>query len=267
MAKKYYVVWEGKRPGIYDSWQKCQTQINGYAGAKFKSYKTRTDAEFAFANPVVAQKEINAKKKTIYYVVWKGFKPGIYTSWKDTQAQIVGASHPKFKSFGSKIMAEKAFDEGPEKYAGRSFKKVKDFSQDEFDKIGEPDLMTISVDAASNAKTGVWEYRGVITESGTEIFRVGPYPEGSNNIGEFLALVHGLAYLKKSRSDIPVYTDSRIAMGWVRSKNARPKKAGAKSKELIARAEKWLNENDWNNPILKWETKAWGEIPADFGRK
>jgi ribonuclease HI len=37
--------------------------------------------------------------------------------------------------------------------------------------------------------------------------------------------------------------------------------------ELIKRAENWLKENSFRNPILKWETKAWGEIPADFGRK
>jgi ribonuclease HI len=37
--------------------------------------------------------------------------------------------------------------------------------------------------------------------------------------------------------------------------------------EMVRRAEKWLKENTYKNPILKWETKAWGEIPADFGRK
>jgi ribonuclease HI len=37
--------------------------------------------------------------------------------------------------------------------------------------------------------------------------------------------------------------------------------------ELIGRAIKWLNENTYSNKILKWETKAWGENPADFGRK
>ena len=37
--------------------------------------------------------------------------------------------------------------------------------------------------------------------------------------------------------------------------------------DLIQRAEKWLNENDYSTKILKWETEVWGEIPADFGRK
>jgi ribonuclease HI len=35
----------------------------------------------------------------------------------------------------------------------------------------------------------------------------------------------------------------------------------------MERAEKWLLSNEFSNEILKWETKAWGEIPADFGRK
>lgn len=37
--------------------------------------------------------------------------------------------------------------------------------------------------------------------------------------------------------------------------------------DLIERAEAWLNANTWQNPILKWDTENWGEIPADFGRK
>ena len=36
---------------------------------------------------------------------------------------------------------------------------------------------------------------------------------------------------------------------------------------LIARAERWLQTHTYTNPIIKWETERWGEIPADFGRK
>ena len=263
--KKYYVVWEGHTPGVYHSWAECQRQTNGYPNAKYRSFENLGEAERAFANPEnVAPKK---KKKTMYYVVWKGIRPGIYTDWDDARAQIEGATKPKYKAFGSKTLAEQAYKDGPEKYEGRGFKKTKDLSPEELEKIGMPNPETISVDAASNAKTGVFEYRGVITDSGTEIFRVGPFKDGSNNIGEFLALVHALAYLKKNRSDLPIYSDSRIAMGWVKNKKARPKKAGVKARHLIARAEKWLKENEYKNPIWKWHTKVWGEIPADFGRK
>ena len=116
------------------------------------------------------------------------------------------------------------------------------------------------------------EYRGVLTHNKKEIFIKGPYNKGTNNIGEFLALVHGIALLKsKNKEDIPIYSDSKIAMSWVKKKQCRTNIVfDASNKdllELIKRAENWLKENTFKNPILKWETKAWGEIPADFGRK
>ena len=115
------------------------------------------------------------------------------------------------------------------------------------------------------------EYRGVDTQTGKLLFHKGPYERGTNNIGEFLALVHGLAHLKKEGSDRIIYSDSRIAMGWVRKKKCGTKLAPHSSNkilfELIARAESWLKDNTYKTPVVKWETKAWGEIPADFGRK
>jgi len=263
--KKYYVVWEGHKPGVYDSWTECQRQVSGYKNANFKSFESKEQAIKAFENPESVVEEPNGK--TLYYVVWRGKKPGIYRSWRETQAQIQGAIKPKFKSFGSKDLAEKAFEEGPENYEGRSFKKARDLSPEEKEKIGDPILLSLSVDAACNAKTGEFEYQGVITESGTQVFHVGPYQDGTNNIGEFLALVHALAWLKKNRSDLPIYSDSKYAMAWVRKKKANSKVRNAKTLSLLSRAEKWLNENEWPNEILKWETKAWGDIPADFNRK
>jgi ribonuclease HI len=116
------------------------------------------------------------------------------------------------------------------------------------------------------------EYRGVLTHNKQEIFLKGPFKRGTNNIGEFLALVHGIALLKsKNKEEIPIYSDSRIAMSWIKQKRCKTNLTfDASNKdllELIKRAENWLKENTFKNPILKWETKAWGEIPADFGRK
>jgi len=116
------------------------------------------------------------------------------------------------------------------------------------------------------------EYRGVWIDDGTELFHFGPAPIGTNNIGEFLAIVHALAWLKNTGDGTTaVYTDSRNAMKWVRQKKAATTLVrNAKTADLwgmIRRAEKWLGENTWTNPILKWETESWGEIPADFGRK
>jgi ribonuclease HI len=115
------------------------------------------------------------------------------------------------------------------------------------------------------------EYRGVYTKTGEEVFRQGPFKEGTNNIGEFLALVHGLALLKQKNSPLPVYTDSKTALAWIKTKKAKTKleknELNAALFDLISRAEKWLVENEYTTQILKWETTAWGEIPADFGRK
>jgi len=103
------------------------------------------------------------------------------------------------------------------------------------------------------------------------LFKQEPYQQGTNNVGEFLALVHGLAFLKQKKSDKILYSDSRIAIGWVRKKKCNTKlernKKNEQLFELITRAEAWLKSNRYNTPIVKWETAAWGEIPADFGRK
>ncbi len=48
MAKKYYVVWEGRETGIFTSWDTCKKHIDKFAGARYKSYKTREEAESAF---------------------------------------------------------------------------------------------------------------------------------------------------------------------------------------------------------------------------
>ena len=138
--------------------------------------------------------------------------------------------------------------------------------------IWTPNLESISVDAACSGNPGKMEYRGVLTHNKQQIFIKGPFKKGTNNIGEFLALVHGIALLKsKNKEDIPIYSDSKIAMSWVKQKRCKTNMHfDASNKdllELIKRAEKWLKENTYKNPILKWETKAWGEIPADFGRK
>ena len=94
---------------------------------------------------------------------------------------------------------------------------------------------------------------------------------GTNNIGEFLAIVHGLALLKQKGFDMPIYSDSVNAINWIKQKKCKTKlPRDAKTEELfclIERAEKWLRENTYTTRILKWETKQWGEIPADFGRK
>ena len=216
-------------------------------------------------------------KKQKFYAVWHGNPPGLYNSWEACQKAIKGISGAQYKSYASRAEAQRALDgsykaavEAGKKQNPRSHGKS-ELSSAERTRIGEPNLYSIAVDAASSGNPGRMEYRGVDPQTGKVLFHKGPFERGTNNIGEFLALVHGLAHLKKEGSDRVIYTDSRIAMGWVRKKKCGTKLAPHSSNkilfELIARAESWLKDNTYKTPVVKWETKAWGEIPADFGRK
>jgi ribonuclease HI len=209
------------------------------------------------------------KKK--FYVVWQGHKTGIFSSWNVCKKNIDGFQGAQYKAFADKNEAEIAFSKNYADYKGIDTKK-KTLSAVEKKQYGSPILESISVDAACSGNPGKMEYRGVLTHNKKQIFIKGPYKKGTNNIGEFLALVHGLALLKSKKMDVlPIYSDSRIAMSWVQKKQCRTNLVFDPSNkdllDLIKRAENWLKENTFKNPILKWETKAWGEIPADFGRK
>ncbi len=206
---KYFVVWDGKEPGIYNSWDKCKMQIHGYANAKYMGFVTEAEAKLALLSPY----------------------------WD--------------------YIGKKATKKAP--------------SDIDIKKYGLPIKESLAVDAACSGNPGTMEYRGVYTKTGEEVFRQGPFKQGTNNIGEFLALVHGLALLKQTNQSMPIYTDSVTAMGWVKQRKSNSKlKQSAENKlifDLIVRAEQWLADNQPDTKILKWETTAWGEIPADFGRK
>ncbi len=207
--KKFYVVWKGARPGIYETWEDCRSQVAGFPGAAYQSFPTREAATLAFQKPAPAHKR--------------------------------GTGAPTARP----------------KPAGRVPR-----SQIRLD--------SISVDAACSGNPGVMEYQGVDTRTGNRLFHQ-RFDLGTNNIGEFLAIVHALALLQQQGSDLPIYTDSKNAMLWVRKKACKttlPRQAGTERLfQMIDRAEQWLHAHTWSNPILKWETESWGEIPADFGRK
>lgn len=209
-------------------------------------------------------------KKEKFYTVWKGKRPGIYTSWDDCKAAIKGHKGAQYKSFPSFAEAKKAYNGEYADYKGKKTGRSV-LSKAQLLKIGVPNFHSISVDAASSGNPGIMEYRGVDTKTGKELFKQGPFEQGTNNIGEFLALVHGLAYLKQRNSDRIIYSDSRTAMSWVRKKTCNSKlKETPKNKavfDMVRRALAWLKTNTYGTQIVKWETKAWGEIPADFGRK
>lgn len=203
-----------------------------------------------------------------YYVVWKGNEPGVYNTWKECERQIRNFDGALYKSFYDKCLAEKAFLGDPNSYIGKDFGKMTEAEKAAF---GKPIPNSLCVDAACSGNPGIMEYRGVDTMSGAELFRMGKFPHATVNIGEFLAIVHGLAFLAERDLDWPVYTDSRTAMKWVRDKRINTKlerlSVNEKMFVLVDRALRWLQTHDYTNRIIKWETAAWGEIPADFGRK
>lgn len=135
----------------------------------------------------------------------------------------------------------------------------------------KPILDSICVDASTIENPGVTEYRGVDTKTGKVIFQH-KYDEATNNIGEFLAIVHALALYKKQGKELKViYSDSMNAISWVKQKKCKTKyeknEDNAKLFDDIQRAVAWLKNNQYDTKILKWNTVAWGEIPADYGRK
>jgi len=206
-----------------------------------------------------------AKKN--FYTVWNGVVPGVYKTWAECKAQVEGYEGAIYKSFPTLEEAEKAFNESPWLHVGKNAEKKKI----DINSISEIIKDSLSVDAACSGNPGLMEYRGVYVKTGEEVFRQGPYEYGTNNIGEFLALVHGLALLKQKGYNIPVYSDSRNAIKWVKEKKCKTKLERVPENEslfyMIERAEKWLRENTYTTPVIKWETDRWGEIPADFGRK
>ncbi|GGD98015.1 ribonuclease H [Paenibacillus nasutitermitis] len=215
MAKqKFYVVWAGRKPGIYTSWTECQQQINGFTDAKYKSYETRASAEDAYR-----------------------------AGWKKHWGQGKTSGAGKSPSSASKAA-----------YSGE-----------------EIDYNSISVDVGTSGNPGPVEYKGVDTQTGEVIFSYGPIKRGTNNLGEFLAIVHGLAYLQKLGSRKVVYSDSVNAIKWVKQKAVSSTLARDESTKeiwtLVDRAVEWLKTNSYENKVVKWQTKQWGEIKADYGRK
>jgi ribonuclease HI len=204
------------------------------------------------------------KKK--YYVVWNGHRPGVYSSWDACRKQVEGVKGARYKGFPDLQTANAAFEMGLEK-----FKNSSPIELSVAKGSNPPVGSSIAVDAACSGNPGKMEYRGVFTETNTELFHSKVYDSGTNNIGEFLAIVHALAWQQQNKLELPVYSDSVNAISWVKAGKARTKLVqSTKNKELfehIARAEKWLKDNAIHVPLLKWKTDSWGEIPADFGRK
>lgn len=210
--RKFYVVWEGRAPGVYDSWEECEAQVTGYPGARYKGFGSQADAVAAFRGDDKSQLDI---------------------------IRAIGAHRPDIINYSA-------------------FPEIR--------------LDAIAVDGACAKNPGPMEYRGVMVATGEEVFHIGPLDGGTNNIGEYIAIIHA-ASLFKRRGDTttPIYSDSRTALSWIRrgrsNTTIKPDSHNSRVIELLRRADAWLASNRIANPIIKWDTDRWGEIPADFGRK
>jgi len=207
-----------------------------------------------------------------YYTVFKGREIGIFTSWAECEEQVKGFSGALYKSFKSREEAEEALG-----LTARALffqvepKEVKWKTQNKDLLANNFIINSVCVDASCIGNPGDVEYRGMCTATRKVLFHKRPMANGTNNLGEFLAIVHGLAYLKNQGISLPIYSDSETAILWVKNKKVRTKLTQNDSNkeifDLVERGLKWLENNEYKNPILKWNTACWGEIPADFGRK
>ncbi len=211
-----------------------------------------------------------SKKKNNFFVVWDGLEPGIYSTWEECKRQTHQYPEAKYKAFPTMAAAREAFLSPYWDFVGKNA-KAKLPTEEQIQKVGLPIQESIAVDAACSGNPGKMEYKGVYVKTGEVLFQQGPFGEGTNNVGEFLAIVHGLAFLKQRGSELPLYTDSRTAMAWIKAKKTKTlleeTSANKPIFELLKRAENWLATQSYTTQILKWETEVWGEIPADFGRK
>lgn len=228
MAKKqkYYVVWQGKQPGIYTDWDACREQVQGVQGAQYKGFDTLAEAEAAIKLPYSASVTVTPPERSTNSTTGK---TGILFIDNDGMTAIRPDAQPPL-----------------------------------------PVLDALAVDAACSGNPGIMEYQGIYIPTRTRVFHY-QAPKGTNNIGEFLAIVHGLSYMKKHHLNQIIYSDSVNAMSWVRQKVCKSKlpddASTAELWDFVHRAENWLRTNTYTTEIRKWDTDRWGEIPADFGRK
>lgn len=219
---KYYVVFIGYNPGVYDNWDEAKKQTEGFPGSICKAYSTSEEATIAYRN--------------------------------------FSASEDRNELF--RLISNKTIEKNDSKE-----KELPSL----FSKFPEIDADAWATDASCLGNPGKMEYRGVELKSGKEIFRIGPFQDATNNIGEYLALVHAMALMTNKGEYHNIYTDSVTAMSWVRNRRVKTQlKSTEKNKkvfELMARASVWVNTHNFPGKIMKWQTERWGEIPADFGRK
>ncbi len=197
-----------------------------------------------------------------YYVVWKGRRPGVYTTWAECAAQVQGYPDARFKAFPTREMAERAFRLGP---------KAAEMPMWTLAQPG-PQVPSIAVDAAASQARGAVLYQGVLLlpKGNTQRLFQERLRHGTVPIGEFVALVRGLQWLEEHHRNLPLYTDSQTAWQWFQKggpKETTLSRLPLETQERVRQLLTWLREHPGPWDVRLWETRQWGENPADFGRK
>lgn len=239
-SKKFYVVWAGHQTGVFDNWEDAKLAVTGFPGARYKAFPTPEEAATAYRSGTAEE-----DRKDLGKLLRKA---------SDSQKSAL----PKSDT----VLRAQARD-----------KQISEAREDEglYSRFPEIDRNGWAVDASCLGNPGIMEYQGVDLASGKTIFRVGPFRQATNNIGEYLAIIHALALMEKLGEYHTLYSDSKIAQGWVRKGRCNtkitPTEENRPVRDLIMRGDHWLATHALRTPIIKWDTDRWGEIPADFGRK
>ena len=217
---KYYVVFRGHNPGVYDNWDEVKEQTNGFPGALFKGYNSSQEATEAYRNFTGSE-----DRDELFRLI-----------------SSVGDNYQSLKENDTQLLNNPEIDKN-----------------------------AWAVDASCLGNPGKMEYRGVDLKTGEVIFQMGPFDDATNNIGEYLALVHAMALMTRRGEYHNIYSDSVTALSWWKNRKIKtqlkPTPRNAKVFELLARASVWVNTHQFPAKIMKWQTERWGEIPADYGRK
>lgn len=207
-----------------------------------------------------------------FYGVWSGKQTGVFETWAECSAQVSGFKGAQYRKItantladAQKVFEQESYQEGVKAKTETASTAVKPVQKG-------PDIaFALTVDGADNSVES--EYQAVWYPSREPAFKSKVFKGGTNNIAEFLGLVHAIRYLHETKKGTVIYTDSMTALAWVRNKRANTTagqtgRLTEELKHLIGEAEAYLLTNGIGDIELhKWDTKQWGEIPADFGRK
>lgn len=298
--KVYYVVWAGLAPGIYSNYEDAIIQVRGIKGRDWRKVKGLDLAKKELGRKELVRltgltKPLSKSGGAVHYVVLSGINPGVYSCPKKAELQVRGVKGSKwYSTHPDKSSARKFFKSGEvvrlkktdslpltptELKAKRREKHLlneKRAIKERKSRVSKrPKGTYLTVDASYSSKSLVLEWRGVMVQKGIvaeEVFRGRVDCGSSADIGEFLAIVDGIKYLRNNQLDIPIYSDSLSAQSWIEKRTYETKLELTNSlNNLLAHARHYLflsgMMGESEVKIIDWQTSNWDEIPADFGRK